>query len=121
VNFDAALDAAVVGNEAKLSKFVHKETDAGSGRSDHLGKGLLTDLGDDRFRFAFLVAQQEDSCCRQQPQSALNFKILCRRFALVRDLFVFDNLPLIQAAEASFLDRRNVDENIFSATTPAAE
>jgi len=60
-------------------------------------------------------------CCRQQPQSALNSKILCRRFALVRDLFVFDNLPLIQAAEAGFLDRRNVDENIFSATTPAAE
>jgi len=49
-------------------------------------------------------------CCRQQPQSVLNFKILCRHFALVRDLFVFDNLPLIQAAEASFLHHRNVNE-----------
>ena len=56
----------VVGNEAKFSKFVHKETHAGSGRSDHLRKGFLADLGDNRFRFAFLaeVRQQQEHSCK---------------------------------------------------------
>src|SRR5271170_2854983 len=36
-----------------------------------------------------------------QETSALNLQILCRRFALVCDFFVFDDLPLIQTAEAS--------------------
>ena len=56
-------------------------------------------------------------CGGMQLQSALNLEIVCRRFALVRDLVVFDNLPLIQTAETSLLDRRNVDENVFSAAT----
>jgi len=52
----------------------------------------------------------KDSAGRFTSDSVADFKILCRRFALVRDLFVFDNLPLIQAAEASFLHHRNVNE-----------
>jgi hypothetical protein len=48
---------------------------------------------------------------------SLDLEILRRRFALVGDFFVFDNLPLIQTAETSLLDRRNVDENVFSAAT----
>jgi hypothetical protein len=30
---------------------------------------------------------------------ALNLEILCRCFSLVRDFLVFDNLPLVEAAE----------------------
>jgi hypothetical protein len=36
--------------------------------------------------------------------SALDLKILGGRFALIGDFFVFNNLALIQGAEASFLD-----------------
>ena len=59
MNFHAT---AVVINEAQFSKFVHEETHAGSGCSDHLRKRLLADLGDNRFRFAFLaeVRQQQE-------------------------------------------------------------
>jgi hypothetical protein len=39
------------------------------------------------------------------------------RFALIRDLFVFDDLPLIQTAETGPLDCRDMDKHIFSAPT----
>ena len=37
-------------------------------------------------------------------RSALKLEMFCRCFSFVRDFLVFDNLPLIEAAEASFLD-----------------
>jgi len=46
---------------------------------------------------------------------ALNLKIFCRRFSLVRDFLIFDHLPLIETAEAGFLDSRDMDKHIFSA------
>src|ERR1700733_2107132 len=52
--------------------------------------------------------------CR--AKSALNLEVFRRRFALVGNFFVFDDLPLIEAAEAGSLDRRDVDENIFAAS-----
>jgi hypothetical protein len=70
VNFDAAFDAAVVSNEPKLSKFVHKEAHAGSGRSDHLRKGFLADLGDNRSGLLSL------------PKFANSKSILASRFSL---------------------------------------
>jgi hypothetical protein len=51
----------------------------------------------------------------KNAKSALNLEILRRRFALVRDFLVFDDLPLIETAEASSFDRRDVDEHIFAA------
>jgi len=50
-----------------------------------------------------------------QKTSALNLQILCRGFALVCDFFVFDDLPLIQTAEASLLDRRNMNKYVPAA------
>ena len=38
------LDLSVVVDQAELAKLVHKETDAGSGRSDHLGQRFLADV-----------------------------------------------------------------------------
>ena len=37
----------------------------------------------------------------------MNLEILCRCFSLVRDFLVFDNLPLIETAEAGLLDSRH--------------
>ena len=48
-------------------------------------------------------------------QLALNLEVLCRRFSLVRNFFVFDDLALIQSGEASLLDGRNMDKHISSA------
>src|SRR5579863_9161455 len=48
-------------------------------------------------------------------KSALNLEVLSRRLALVRDFFVFDDLPFIETAEACSLDRRDMDKNIFAA------
>ena len=58
VNFQAT---SVVVDEAKFSKFVHKEAHAGPGCSDHLRQSFLADLGDNGLRFAFLaeVRQQQ--------------------------------------------------------------
>jgi hypothetical protein len=49
-------------------------------------------------------------------RSALDLEVLCRCFALVRDFVVFDNLPLIQSAEAGFFDRRDMDKHVFAAS-----
>ena len=48
-------------------------------------------------------------------KSALNFKVLGRRLAPVRNFLVFDNLPFIESAEPRSLDRRDVDKHIFAA------
>ena len=57
-------DAAVVFDEAELAEAVHEEADAGAGGADHLGQGLLGDLGDQGLRFAGLAElghQQQDA------------------------------------------------------------
>jgi hypothetical protein len=48
-------------------------------------------------------------------KSALNFKVLGRRLAPVRNFLVFDNLPFIESAEPRSLDRTDVDKHIFAA------
>ena len=37
----------------------------------------------------------------------MNLAILCQCFSLIRDFLVFDNLPLIETAEAGLLDSRD--------------
>jgi hypothetical protein len=56
-------DAAVVIDQSQFSKFIHEETHAGSGRSDHLRKRLLADFCYDRLRPTFLakIRQQQKS------------------------------------------------------------
>src|ERR1700674_5445912 len=51
-----------------------------------------------------------------QARSAVNLEILRRCFALVGDFIVFDDLPLIQAAEAGLLDSRDMDKHVLSAS-----
>src|ERR1700722_3362389 len=46
---------------------------------------------------------------------SLDLKILRRGLALIRDLIVWHDLPLVQTAQASLLDRRDVDEHILAA------
>src|ERR1700726_3836247 len=55
-------DAAVVLDEAQLSKFVHEETYARPRRSDHLRKRLLADFRDHWLGCPFLaeVRQQQE-------------------------------------------------------------
>src|ERR1019366_2564922 len=62
-------------------------------------------------------AASEATSERRELQSrlALNLEILRRCLALIGDLFVLDDLPLVQTAEAGLLDRRDMDKHIFSA------
>ena len=53
---------------AQFSKFVHEETHAGPGCSDHLRKRLLTDFRDNGLRFPFLA-----KVCQQQEQPGETF------------------------------------------------
>jgi hypothetical protein len=62
-------------------------------------------------RGLYLVHIAMNGCTR----SALNLQIFCRCFSLIRDFLVFDNLPLIETAEAGFLDSGDMDKHIFSA------
>src|SRR5271167_3705319 len=52
-----------------------------------------------------------------KTKSALNLEVLSRSFAPVRDFLVFDDLPLIETAEAGSFDRRDVDKHISAAAT----
>src|SRR3984893_17725301 len=56
-----------------------------------------------------------DRLAGPETKSALNLEVLSRSFAPVRDFLVFDDLPLIETAEAGSFDRRDVDEHIFTA------
>jgi hypothetical protein len=47
--------------------------------------------------------------------AALKLEMFCRCFSFVRDFLVFDNLPLIEAAEAGFLDSQDMDKHILAA------
>ena len=68
MDFDAAFDAAIVSDEAQLAKFVHEETHARAGSSDHLRKRLLADFSDHRFGLPFLA-----EVCQQQEHSGQTF------------------------------------------------
>src|SRR5689334_10333677 len=48
---------------------------------------------------------------RGKRKSALNLEVLSRSFAPVRDFLVFDDLPLIETAEAGSFDRRSHNVN----------
>ncbi len=47
---------------------------------------------------------------------ALNLKIFRRCFSLIGNFIVFDDLPLIQTAEASLFDGGDMDKHILSAS-----
>ena len=57
-----------------------------------------------------------DRLAGTRPKSALNLEVLSRSFAPVRDFLVFDDLPLIETAEAGSFDRRDVDEQRLGPT-----
>jgi hypothetical protein len=48
---------------------------------------------------------------------SLDLEVSGGLLAAIGDDLVFDNLPLIQTAESSLLDRRDMDKHIFSAPT----
>ena len=58
-----------------------------------------------------------DRLAGTKTESALNLEVLSRSFAPVRDFLVFDDLPLIETAEAGSFDRRDVDKHISAAAT----
>src|SRR5204862_6806910 len=47
---------------------------------------------------------------------ALNLEVLGRGLAAIGNFFVFNRLPFVERRKASFLDRRNMNENILAAT-----
>src|SRR5437763_17032886 len=58
------LQAPVVVNETQFPEPVHEKADSRTGRSNHLGQGLLTDLGNHGFRltiFAEMSEQKKDA------------------------------------------------------------
>src|SRR6185369_12343992 len=58
-----------------------------------------------------------DRLAGTKGKSALNLEILSRSFAPVRDFLVFDDLSLIETAEAGSFDRRDVYKHISAAAT----
>src|ERR1700674_3622430 len=58
-----------------------------------------------------------DRLAGTKTKSALNLEFLSGSFAPVRDFLVFDDLPLIETAEAGSFDRRDVDKHISTAAT----
>ena len=60
------LQAAVIVDEAQLSKLVHEETHPGPRRPDHFGQGFLTDPGNDGLMLpVFAEAGQQQQNPRQ--------------------------------------------------------
>src|SRR5215212_6687603 len=47
---------------------------------------------------------------------ALNLEVLGRSLAAIGNFFVFDRLSFVERGKAGFLDRRNMNENVFAAT-----
>src|SRR5476649_2625650 len=47
---------------------------------------------------------------------ALNLEVLGRGLAAIGNLFVFHRLSFVERRKTSFLDRRNMNENVFAAT-----
>ena len=57
-------DISIIFDEAELAKLVHEVTDTRARRADHLGQGLLIDLGNDDVLFSFFPVirhQQENA------------------------------------------------------------
>ena len=61
------LQFAVVTDESESSELVHEETHPRPGCPDHLGKRLLTDLGDDGLRSALLAKIRQQKKSARQP------------------------------------------------------
>src|SRR6478735_6241122 len=47
---------------------------------------------------------------------ASNLEVFSRSLAAIGNLFVFDRLSFVERGKTSFLDRRNMNENVFAAT-----
>src|SRR6266436_9164272 len=47
---------------------------------------------------------------------ASNLEVLGRGLAAIGNLFVFDRLSFVERGKTSFLDRRNMNENVLAAT-----
>src|SRR6266852_9900818 len=47
---------------------------------------------------------------------ASNLEVFGRGLAAIGNLFVFDRLSFVERGKTSFLDRRNMNENVFAAT-----
>src|SRR5688572_9247893 len=62
------VQATVVMDEAHLPEPVHEVADPRSGRADHGGEGLLTDLRDDGLRLRFLPEVREE---QEEPSQSL--------------------------------------------------
>ena len=61
------LRAAVVVNKAQFPEPVHEEADPRAGRASHFRQHLLTDLGNDGFRYPFLGKMGEQQQDPGQP------------------------------------------------------
>src|SRR5271156_6659277 len=55
-------------------------------------------------------------CAAIDRALASNLEVLGRGLATISDFFVFDRLSFVERGKASFLDRRNMNKNIFAAT-----
>jgi hypothetical protein len=62
------------------------------------------------FKAASMSAHQAQHLAVALGKSALNVQIFCRCFSLVRNFLVFDNLPLIETAEAGSPDSRDIGQ-----------
>lgn len=65
MHLEAAFFSACVMNESQFSKAVHKKADSGPSGADHFRQGLLADLRNYGFRYAFfakLSEHEEDAC-----------------------------------------------------------
>ena len=47
---------------------------------------------------------------------ASNLEVFGRSLAAIGNFFVFDRLSFVERGKTSFLDRRNMNENVFAAT-----
>src|SRR5664279_1878478 len=54
--------------------------------------------------------------CSGPATIASNLEVFSRGLAAIGNLFVFDRLSFVERGKASFLDRRNMNENVFAAT-----
>src|SRR3954466_8885180 len=70
------------------------------------------------FFWRSLRAQLPDcvrECAVAERLLALNLEVLGRGLAAVGDFFVFDGLPFIEGRKTSFLNCRNMNENVLAA------
>src|SRR5208283_2380521 len=80
------LQTAVVMNETQFPESVHEKTDSRTSRTDHLGQGLLADLGNYRLGFAFLAKMSEQQKDPGQP-------FFARIEKLIHQIFFVTDVP----------------------------